>query len=138
MSFLKPFLIATIGFMALDGIWLGVVMRAYYRTALGPMARTGADGSLTPIWAVALPVYLLLALGEVVFVLPRVTEESWGVALQCGAIFGLVVYGVYDLTNWSTLRGYTGTLAAIDIAWGTCACAAVAMLLRWANAAPNP
>ncbi|MEO8483353.1 MAG: DUF2177 family protein [Acidobacteriota bacterium] len=126
----KPFVTALVGFAVLDGIWLGVVMKNFYRTALGPMARTGPDGALTPIWAVALPVYVLLALGQVVFVLPRITGESFGTAITCGAVFGFITYGVYDLTNWSTLRSYTGTLALVDMAWGTFACAAVAGLLR--------
>jgi uncharacterized membrane protein len=126
----KPFLIALAGFAVLDGIWLGVVMKTFYRTALGPIARTGPDGSLTPIWAVAVPVYALLALGEVLFVLPRIADESFGSALMCGALFGFITYGVYDLTNWSTLRAYTGTLAMIDMAWGTFACAVVAGILR--------
>lgn len=126
----KPFLTALVGFALLDGIWLGVVMKTFYRTALGPIARTGADGALTPIWSVALPVYVLLALGEVVFVLPRITGESIGAALICGAAFGFITYGVYDLTNWSTLRSYSATLALVDMAWGTFACAVVAGLLR--------
>jgi uncharacterized membrane protein len=128
---LKPFLIALVGFALLDGIWLGVVMKTFYRAALGPIARTGPDGALTPIWSVALPVYVLLAAGEVVFVLPRITGESLGTALICGALFGVITYGVYDLTNWSTLRSYTGTLALVDMAWGTFACACVAGVLRW-------
>jgi len=117
-------------FMALDGLWLGVVMSRFYRARLGAIARTGADGSLTPIWAVALPVYMLLALGEWWFVLPRTANLSSGATAMWGAAFGLVVYGVYDLTNWSTLRTYGATLALVDIAWGMFACAAAALVMR--------
>src|SRR5579863_300093 len=70
-STLTRFVVALASFLALDGVWLGLVMRGFYRTALGPIARTTPDGSLSPLWAVALPVYALLALGEIWFVLPR-------------------------------------------------------------------
>ena len=133
--FLKLFATALAGFMVLDGLWLGVVMGGYYRTALGPIARTAPDGSLAPIWAVVLPVYVLLALGEVWFVVPRFEHGSLAAALSWGAAFGFVTYGVYDLTNWSTLRDYTASLALIDLAWGTVACATVAALLRFVGRA---
>jgi uncharacterized membrane protein len=132
---LRPFLIALVGFLVLDGLWLGVVMGSYYRVALGPMARTAPDGSLAPIWTVALPVYVLLALGEVWFVAPRGASGSLVAAIGWGAAFGCVTYGVYDLTNWSTLKDYTAGLALIDIAWGTFACATVAAALKlWGRA----
>lgn len=127
---LQSFLVALVGFIVLDGAWLGVVMGGFYRTALGPIARTSADGSLAPLWSVVLPVYVLLALGEVWFVAPRAAGTSMAGAMAWGAAFGLVVYGVYDLTNWSTLKDYTATLALVDIAWGMVACAVVSAALR--------
>jgi len=117
-------------FIALDGLWLGVVMGRFYRTALGPIARTAPDGSLAPIWLAAVPVYLLLALGESWFVLPRVVGQGFSAAAFWGAAFGLVTYGVYDFTNWSTLRSYSPTLAFVDIGWGMCACAIVAIVMK--------
>jgi uncharacterized membrane protein len=32
--------------------------------------------------------------------------------------FGLVVYGVYDSTNYATLKKWTGELAIMDTIWG--------------------
>jgi uncharacterized membrane protein len=127
---LKPFVVALAGFVCLDGIWLGLVMKGFYRTALGPIGRTAPDGALTPLWGVVACVYVLLALGETVFVWPRIAGGSIGAAAGTGAMFGVVAYGVYDLTNWATLRAYSGTLALVDLAWGTVACAVVAVLLR--------
>ena len=43
-----------------------------------------------------------------------------------GAGLGLVVYGVYDLTNLATLRGWSPALAIVDILWGASACALAA------------
>ena len=36
-----------------------------------------------------------------------------------GALFGLAVYGVYNLTNVATLIGYSWTMVAVDTTWGT-------------------
>ncbi|MDE3157076.1 MAG: DUF2177 family protein [Acidobacteriota bacterium] len=45
------------------------------------------------------------------------------------ALLGLVVYGVYDFTNYSTLRDWPLTLAVVDTAWGTVASALCALLV---------
>ena len=37
-----------------------------------------------------------------------------------GALLGVVTYGMYDLTNLSTLRGWSLKLTFIDIAWAPC------------------
>ena len=42
-----------------------------------------------------MPVYVLLALGEAVFVLPRVAGRLVTYRRLCGAVFGLITYGVY-------------------------------------------
>ena len=118
-------------FASLDAVWLGVVMRGFYRDSLAPLARTGADGTLAPIWAAAVPVYVLLALGVLLFVLPRAT--SAGGAAAWGALSGFLTYGVYDLTNLATLRGYSGTLTVVDMAWGAVATAITAAVMRAAS-----
>jgi uncharacterized membrane protein len=118
-------------FAVLDFLWLGVVMRSFYRAELGPIARTAADGSLSPIWSAALPVYGLLVAGVGLFVLPR--AESLGAATLWGAVMGLIVYGVYDLTNLATLKGYSLRLALVDMAWGGFVTASAAVVMRAAQ-----
>jgi uncharacterized membrane protein len=129
-AWLKVWGAGLVAAMALDGLWLGLVMKQFYREGLGPIARLGADGSLAPIWAAALPVYLLLVAGNALFVLPRVGSAGWPVAAGWGALFGLLIYGVYDLTNLATLRSYSVTLAAVDITWGAVATALVSLVMR--------
>ena len=125
------FLVALAAFGVLDGIWLGIVMGAFYRTRLALLARM-SDDRLAPLWMPALLVYVLLALGIVVFVVPRSPGPA---PLLRGALFGVVVYGVYDLTNLSTLKGWPVLLTAIDIAWGAVASAAATFIVtvmdRW-------
>jgi uncharacterized membrane protein len=111
----------------LDFVWLGVVMRDFYRSALGPLAITDASGALTPIWSAAVPVYLLIVVGVLLFAVPR--ADSLAGAAAWGALFGLVVYGTYDLTNLATLKGYPVRLAVADMLWGACVCASTAVAM---------
>jgi uncharacterized membrane protein len=46
-------------------------------------------------------------------------------------LFGLVVYGVYDFTNYSTLRQWPFVLTLADTAWGAMASALAAMAVRF-------
>jgi uncharacterized membrane protein len=125
---IKLIMIAAIVFALLDTIWLGFVMRDFYRAELGPISLLAADGSFAPIWAAALPVYVLLAAGVVMFVLPR--AASVPTAAGWGALSGFIVFGVYDLTNLSTLRGYSLKLTVADIAWGMFTSATTAAVVK--------
>ena len=127
---LKKIAVGTASFIVLDGVWLGVIMKSFYREHLGPIAMTAPDGSLAPIWAAAAPVYVLMALGLTVFVMPRVSRAAPLDAAKCGAVFGLVLFGVYDLTNLSTLRNYSPMLALIDTGWGIVSCAITAVVMK--------
>ena len=124
---LKLFAACMVGFMILDGIWLGVVMKSFYRQQLEPIARI-VNGGLAPNWPAALFVYVALGLGITVFVMPR-AADAWSAATT-GALFGLVVYGVYDLTNFATLAQYPLGLMFVDMAWGTVATAICAIAAR--------
>jgi uncharacterized membrane protein len=123
------FMVALVSFGLLDSLWLGLVMRTFYKTQLSLLARMSGD-KLAPLWGPAMIVYVLLALGIVVFVVPRNGAEA---SLARGALFGFVVYGVYDLTNLSTLRGWPIVLTAVDIFWGASASAATTWIVAGAH-----
>ena len=118
MSALKVILTGMATFVLMDFLWLGIVARGFYKNELASLGRFGPDGSMTPLWSAAVPVYVLLALGVYAFVLPRADTASWTAAAGWGAAFGLVVYGTYDLTNLATLRTYSLNLTVVDMAWG--------------------
>ena len=114
-------------FMVLDGVWLGLLMKNFYREQLAPIVRL-ADGGIAPNWPAAFVVYALLGAGIALFVIPRAATIS--LAAAYGAVFGLVVYGVYDFTNYSTLRQWPFVLTLADTAWGALASAAAAVAVR--------
>jgi len=96
-----------------DGVWLSTMLQTY-RRALGDLL------AATPAFVPAALFYLLYAAGVVTLVvLPGVTERRRGVVAARGALFGLVAYGTYDLTNQATLRDWPAWLTVLDMAWGT-------------------
>jgi uncharacterized membrane protein len=115
---IKVYLIVLPIFLLVDYLWLGVIMSGFYKGQLGDMARR-AGSSLTPnIWA-AVIVYLLIPLGIILFVLPRAATGGFPQSpLLWGFLFGIVLYGVYDMTNYSILKAWPLKLALVDILWG--------------------
>ena len=124
---IKCAVVGALAFMVLDALWLGVVMKHFYREQLAPIVRL-ANGGIAPNWPAAFVVYVLLGIGIAVFVVPRAPTVSSAAAF--GALFGLVVYGVYDFTNYSTLRQWPFVLTLADTAWGALASAAAAAAVR--------
>lgn len=115
-----------VAFLALDAVWLTTMADRLYRPALSALMRPDFDP-----WAAA-AFYALYFVGVVAFVvLPATGAAS---AARRGALFGLVAYGTYDLTNQATLRGWPWHVTAADLAWGALATALAAVVSRAALA----
>lgn len=118
MIYLKLSSIALPIFAVMDFLWLGLFMSRFYSRELGSLARRAGD-SLSPHWPSVGAVYVLLALSVAVFILPRYAGRAINAQIfALGALLGVIVYGVYDLTNYATLAGWSAKLAAVDILWG--------------------
>ena len=87
-------------FCVLDLLWLGFVAKGFYQAQVGPLL------AARPNWGAALLLYAVYAAGVVLFVVaPAQDVASWPRVAVLGALFGLVVYATYDLTNLAILRG---------------------------------
>lgn len=122
MRLVIAYLATGVVFLGLDAIWLSQVGLGLYRREIGALLLE------QPNLPVAGLFYLLFVAGIVLLVVqPAAANGDWLAALWMGALLGLVAYGTYDITNLSTLRGWSPTIAAIDVAWGA-ALTAVASL----------
>lgn len=131
---MKAFLIAyaatVVAFLVIDGIWLGVVAKSFYADQLGGLMRS--DILVAP----AALFYLFYAGGLVFLAVRPGTDASlWSVA-GYGALVGLLAYGTYDMTNWSTLKGWPAAMSLVDMIWGTvlsgcCAVIGALALRHW-------
>ena len=71
------------------------------------------------VWAAAIIFYLLFIVGLVVFAIaPGLQAASLGKALLLGALFGLLTYATYDLTNLATIKDWPLIVTVVDLVWG--------------------
>lgn len=120
-TIMRLYLPALLVFLALDAVWLGLVARGFYRDQLGPLMRPDVN------WGAALLFYLLFIVGLLVFAVgPALERQSLARAAALGALFGLICYATYDLTNLATLRGFPVIVAVVDLGWGAVVAAATA------------
>lgn len=132
---IMAYLGALLSMLALDAVWLGVLMPDAYQRALGHLLLA------EPRWDAAALFYLAYPVGTVVFaVLPAWRAAQPRQAWLLGALYGALAYATYDLTNLATLKGWPVHIVVIDIAWGaviTAVSAATGLaLLRRRAAAP--
>ena len=113
MFYLKLYFCTLIAFFAIDMVWLGLVARGFYQKHLGFLLRPD------PNWTAAIVFYLLFVAGLLVFVVvPSLQAGSAKKALLLGALFGLITYATYDLTNLATLKDWPWIVTAVDLLWG--------------------
>ena len=118
--FIKLYAIALPVFFAIDMVWLGLVAKNFYSDQIGFLMRSEI------YWPAALVFYLLFVVGLVVFVVaPAMQKNSWRHALALGALFGLITYATYDLSNLATLNGWPILMTVVDLAWGATLAASV-------------
>jgi len=100
-------------FFGIDFLWLTVLGIGFYRAAIGDLLLE--QPNLLP----AALFYLFYVAGLVGFaILPALNAGSWLWALLAGVALGLLAYGTYDMTNLSTLKGWSLQISVIDMAWG--------------------
>jgi len=106
----------------LDGVWISLNM-SVYNDATKAVQGTGIQ---VDYWGMVMSyacVFLLLAF----YVLPTAKSalhkdatpyDKFFVALKCGGLLGLLVYGVYNFTCKAILKKYPWDVAVRDTMWG--------------------
>ena len=126
------YVVVLVVFLAIDATWLSTAGRWIYAPEMGALLKD------RPNFIIAFIFYAIFALGLLVFIVsPHLAFPGIGKAIVYGAFFGFVAYATYDLTNLSTINGFTTKIAMIDLAWGTVLSASVSgisiWLIRWFN-----
>ena len=118
--FIKLFLIALPVFFVIDMVWLVLVAKKFYQEQIGFLMKPDIN------WFAAIIFYLLFITGLVIFViLPAVEKHSWVHAILFGALFGLITYATYDLTNLATMKDWPFLVTVVDLIWGTVLAASI-------------
>jgi uncharacterized membrane protein len=108
--YLVLYFVTLLVIVPLDILWLGVLMRDFFKSRLGDML---GDLKMLP----ALLFYLMYAAGILVFASGS-AGATWRSAALFGGLLGLIAYGTYDLTNLAVARHWSWSAAAVDVAWG--------------------
>jgi len=129
-EFLKIYFSALTFFFVIDMVWLLAIARNFYREQLGDLFTKQI------IWPAAIVFYLLFVAGIVLFAVSLAIEKnSLLIALFYGALFGLISYATYDLTNLATIKNWPLTMTIVDLTWGTILSSVVAtstyLLIKW-------
>jgi uncharacterized membrane protein len=113
-TYIWPYSIAIVIFLAIDAVWLSTAGRTFYVAEIGSIMRP------SPNLAVAFLFYLLFVAGLCFFAIVPSLEANTTLlkAALTGAFFGLVAYATYDLTNLATLKAFTVKVALVDMVWG--------------------
>lgn len=117
LSYLKLFVPTLIFVFAADMLWLGIIAKKHYFDAIGQLMRR-VDNVMAPNWPAAFVVYIAITAGILIFALPKAEGDSFK-AFMYGALYGAILYGVYDFTNLSILDKWPINITLIDFFWGT-------------------
>ncbi|CRX37943.1 DUF2177 family protein [Estrella lausannensis] len=113
--YLFSFFIIMISMLVIDGIWLAVMFKRFYAHQIGSLLKESV--SLLP----ALLFYVLYGVALSALVVAPALKHNTGYleVLMLGALFGMVTYGTYDLSNLATLKNWPWIVTVVDIAWGS-------------------
>lgn len=102
----------------LDIIWF-TFTGSIYDAAYEPM-KAEFNTSLTPnLLAASVAIYFLVAFAITFFVLPSIDQKTdYTISFFWGGFLGLIIYGIYDLTNYVIFAEWPLRIAIMDICWG--------------------
>lgn len=116
------FLATLAALMAMDSLRLGVIAKNIYRAWLAPYMQEW----FMRLW-VGIGVRVVMIIGIVAFVWPKVANGPRYMAFARGALFGGILYAVYNGTNYAFFPQRPLHIAIIDTLRGifACGCASV-------------
>jgi uncharacterized membrane protein len=125
---MSSLIITTLLFIIADVLYLGVARKSYFQRYFQQI--NGGDAAFTSPYFIpaSLAVWLLLGIGVEKFVLPLAKNKRH--AFLLGGLMGLIVYGVYDMTNLATINKWTPSFSAQDVMWGAVLTATVSALRK--------
>jgi uncharacterized membrane protein len=119
MSVIVTILTILVVMLALDSVYL-----YFTKSIFGQLVARIQRTALEPKMLGAVVVYILLAVGLYIFIVEP------GKPLWQAALLGLVIYGVYDFTNYAIFKKYDLSIAIMDMVWGSVLLTATTYIVR--------
>jgi uncharacterized membrane protein len=114
MKYVYLYILTFIVFLAIDFVWLNWIAKNLYSQKIGHLLAENPN-----LIAAGVFYLLFVAASLVLAVLPGYEAQSLTRTIMLGAIFGMITYATYDLTNLATLKEWPLSVTIIDIIWGT-------------------
>lgn len=129
MNKLLYFIVVFLIYILLDGTMIALFMGKYFGAVVEKIQRgRKMNARILP----GILCFLLISFGIVYFVLDRIRDDHIiEDSFKYGGVFGAVVYGVFDLTNYSMFSDYTAGTVLIDMTWGTILGSVVSMITKF-------
>ena len=113
IHYLKVYFVALSVFLVVDLTWIGFIARTFYQDQLGFILAS------SPNWTAAIIFYMIFIAGLLFFsIIPALKDTALKTGLIRAALFGLVTYGTYDLTNLALIKGWPVSVTVVDMIWG--------------------
>jgi uncharacterized membrane protein len=110
---LKLLLVSTVVLLLLDALWISLNLKSYKNQVI-TVQRVVMQ--VKPVGAIIVYIALIFALFYFILLKKRPVFEAF--------LLGLVIYAVYDFTNYAMLKKWDLMLACADTLWGGVLCAA--------------
>ncbi len=131
MNIALSYLLVSAATIAIDFVWLGFIANKIILNYIRPYVQFDAAGGLVVREHYAILCWLLIVFGVYHFVVrPGFDGLGTQQLMGQGMIFGLVTYGVYDLTTAAIQTLWPIQMIFLDVAWGGVLCAVCAALWR--------
>jgi uncharacterized membrane protein len=104
---MRDILFTIVVMLVLDGVYLGLTNNFFNR-----MVEKVQGSPITFKMSGAIPCYILLVLGLNYFIIQK------NKSLLDAFLLGILVYGVYETTNYTILNQWSKTAVIMDTFWG--------------------
>ena len=115
-------IITIIFLIIMDLIWFSFSMKTIYMPTIQSIQGNSMPDKYKFIYG-GLVAWVLIALGINYFVVKNATNVKN--AMVNGALFGLVMYGIFNGTNYALFEGWNLKTSIIDTLWGMYICGSV-------------
>ncbi len=124
---LVHFVSVIVAMLAIDSVWLKTMYSRFYQPHIGHLLADQVR------YGPAAAFYVIYAAGLVILVLqPAMAAGSgMGRVFLYGAVYGLMAYATYDLTNHATLKDWPAIVTIVDLVWGTLLTGTVSVIANW-------
>jgi uncharacterized membrane protein len=123
------FLISLGLIVLLDYLFLKKIAHKIYIKEMGALSEEAPE-MFHPRTGTSFLIYILLAAGTIALVARDIATQNLLQSFLSGALFGFVVYTVYDLMNYAILTKWSFKMSIIDIAWGTFLCGFISVIMK--------